>query len=131
MASRCEVTVGDASGTHRQSRLREAPSLLPVVVTTGSEPDLTFGDLVDKSVLIRDPTRPVALKTVLQRFGLADTFIAVAHDVLDEVISSQTSFIQRVRAVSPPPDSSRSIAVINRRAFSGLRSRYAVSLSDW
>jgi hypothetical protein len=82
-----------------------------VVVAGCSHSDLILSDLVDEPVLVGDSARPVTLKPVLERLGFSEF-----HSI-------------RSRAV-PPPDSSRSIAVSNRRAFSGLRRRKAVSFSD-
>jgi hypothetical protein len=56
-----------------------------VVVAASSDPDLAFGDLVDESMFVGDPSRPVTREVVLERFRLADAFIAVAHNVLDQL----------------------------------------------
>jgi hypothetical protein len=58
------------------------------VVPARSDPDLVLGDLVDEAVLVGDPTGPVAVKPVLERFGLPDPQGVVALDVLDERVDA-------------------------------------------
>lgn len=72
-------------------------------------------DLADQSVLIGDPPRPEAAEVVLERFGLADAFIAVALDVLEKPVD----------ALEDLPMASR-----RRRALAGERMRDAVSRKD-
>ena len=58
----------------------------PVVVAAGSDPDLAFGDLVDEPMFVGDPSRPVTREVVLERFRLADAFIAVTDHILDQLV---------------------------------------------
>lgn len=87
---------------------------------------------------------------MLERLGLADSFVAFALDVDDQLIDPLENLAvlglppdvvrpgglvldefhsSRSRS-TPPPCSRRSMEASSLRAFSGLRSRYAVSLSD-
>ena len=60
----------------------------PVVVTAGSDPDLTFSDLVDEPMFDGDPSRPVTREVMLERLRLANAFIAVAEYVLDQLVDA-------------------------------------------
>jgi hypothetical protein len=53
------------------------------VVRAGSDPDLTFSDLVDEPMFVGDSSRPVTSEVMLERLRLANAFIAVAEYVLD------------------------------------------------
>jgi len=48
------------------------------VITTGENPDLALGHLVDLSVLAIDTARPTAGQLVLQRFRLAGSLERLA-----------------------------------------------------
>jgi hypothetical protein len=61
---------------------------MPVVIAAGSDSDLVVNDFVDESMLVRDASRPVSSKVILQWFGLSDAFVSIAHDVLDQGIDS-------------------------------------------
>jgi hypothetical protein len=64
----------------------DPPALRAAVVATCRDADVVTRDLVDKSVLVGDPARPVALEPVLERFRLADALVAVALDVFDQFV---------------------------------------------
>lgn len=86
----------------------------PVVVAARGDTDLVVADLIHQTVLVGDPTGPVAVEAMLEGFRFADAFVAVtldvfAHcvdpledlavlglppDVVFPAVSSQTSFIQ-------------------------------------
>src|SRR5580698_4614569 len=57
-----------------------------VVVPAGGDADFVVGDLVHQAVLVGDATGPVALEAVLEGLGFADSLVAVALDVLDELV---------------------------------------------
>src|SRR5690606_33211769 len=121
-----------------------------VVIAAGCDAHLIVDEPVNESEFGVDPSRPVAREPVFEWLGLADPFVAVPDDVQDQLVDPLEQFAilslppqtvvpglgaeddlhsTRSRA-EPPPDSSVSIEVRSRRAFAGLRRRYAVSLSD-
>ncbi len=50
------------------------------------DPEIAFHDAIYGAVLPIDSTRPIALEGVLERLGLSNTTIRVAHGFSDELI---------------------------------------------
>src|SRR5271170_2159075 len=71
-----------------------------VVIPAGGDADLVLGDLVHQAVLVGDAPGPVALEAVLERLGLADPFIPVAPDVLDQLVDP----LEDLAVLGLPPD---------------------------
>jgi hypothetical protein len=57
-----------------------------VVVAADGDVDFVIDDLVDQSVFIGDAARPVAVKSVFERFWFPDAFVAVVVDILDQSV---------------------------------------------
>ena len=119
------------------------------MVTHLRDPEIAFHHTIYDAVLGIDSTRPIALKGMLERLGLSNTAIRVAHDFFDELINP----LHRLRIVALPdkiffprfsrkdevhasrfnflrtplPRSSDSIDFKRRLAFAGERKRCAVS----
>ena len=113
------------------------------------DPEIACHDTIYDAVLRIDSTRPVALKYVLQRLGLADAAIRIAHRTFYELIDALQYlrmsllpieiFLPRfpredeIHASSfnffriPFPRWSDSIDFNSRFAFAGERNRCAVS----
>ena len=58
------------------------------MVAAGGDSDFGVGDFVDESVLVGDASGPVSGEVVFEGFGFADSFIAVAGDVLQEQVDA-------------------------------------------
>ena len=119
------------------------------MVTHLRDPEIAFHHTIYDAVLGIDSTRPIALKGMLERLGLSNTAIRVAHDFFDELINP----LHRLRIVALPdkiffprfsgkdevhasrfnflrtplPRSSDSIDFKRRLAFAGERKRCAAS----
>jgi hypothetical protein len=63
-------------------------ALTAIVVAACGDAHFAARALVDESVLIGDTSRPISGEIVLERFGLADSFIAVAHDILNQGVDA-------------------------------------------
>jgi hypothetical protein len=63
-------------------------ALSAIVVTACGDAHFAARELVDESVLIGDTSRPISGEIVLERFGLADSFIAVAHYILNQGVDA-------------------------------------------
>ena len=124
-----------------------ARPLAAVVVAAGGDADLPFGGLVDETMLVGDPARPVVGEVVLEGLWFAETLIAVADDVADQQVDaledlavlglppqvvlpgvgSQISSIRQSASTRswgwPSPASRRSMASSSRRALVGERMR--------
>lgn len=108
-------------------------------------------DLVDETMFVVDSARPVPGESVLERFRFTDALERRASNVLNQEIDSLEKFAVRLLPMKivipsmlgedqlhsrssfsvPAPASNSAIDSNNRRAFRGLRSRYAVSSSAW
>src|SRR6266568_8787927 len=133
-------------------RTRLTPSPVAVVIARGDDFDVLALDSVHQSVLPIDAPGPEARQLVPQGFRLADAFVAVAHDIGDEIVdaldeltvgvtevllpcggredkphaTSCTAGSIRLRSFASP----RSNSAIDRRsaaALLGFRRRYSVS----
>jgi hypothetical protein len=59
-------------------------ALTAIVVAACGDADFAARQLVNESVLIGDSSRPISGEIVTERFGLADSFIAIAHDIRNQ-----------------------------------------------
>jgi hypothetical protein len=72
----------DSGSSYLRRELR-AP-LASVVVPARGDPNLAVDDFIDEPVLIGDPPRPVAVEAVLERFGFAESLVAIAIHIADQ-----------------------------------------------
>jgi hypothetical protein len=108
-------------------------------------------DLVHETMLVIDSTRPIAREAVFEGLRFAESLKRRAGDVLDQVIDPLEELsigalpievvvpgvfrkddLHSISSFSEPrPDSSSAMDSSRRRAFLGLRSKYAVSSRAW
>ncbi len=121
-----------------------------VMITKLSDKYGVLSGTVDDSVFVIDAPRPVAGKTVLERFRLSAARKGIAHYFVNKTVDAlEHSFVGRlpVKVVFPcmfgkdqlhfaslrtlpPPRSSSAMDSRRRLAFFGTRRRYAVSSRD-
>lgn len=63
-----------------------------VVETALGDEDVIAVDAVDQPVFVSNPSGPVALEAVAQRFRLADPLVSVPRNILERVVDSAHQF---------------------------------------
>jgi hypothetical protein len=63
-------------------------ALSAIVVAACGDTDFAARELVYESVLIGDTSRPISGEIVLERFGLADSFIPIPDDILNQGVDT-------------------------------------------
>jgi len=53
------------------------------MVTQLRDPEIAFNDTIYDAMFRIDSTRPIALERMLERLGLSNTVMRVAHDFFD------------------------------------------------
>lgn len=73
--------------------------LLPIMIATGSDKDLSLRHFIYEPVLLINPARPITAPFVFERFRLTYTAKRIFVDVCDEAIDA---FKQLLILASPP-----------------------------
>jgi hypothetical protein len=68
------------------------------MVTQMRDPGIASYDTIYHAVLRIDSTRPIALEGVLERLGLSNTAIRIAHGLFDELMNP----LHRLRILALP-----------------------------
>jgi hypothetical protein len=69
------------------------------VIPTSSYADLVVSGPVDEAALVCDASEPVTLKPVSKWLGLTNPVVAVASDVLDQIVDP----FERLAVLTLPP----------------------------